>query len=146
MEERLLGLLTHLIEKVGAEEAEKVLLHKISEHDAEAVVLTIVANERMHSIPSRFIHGEYYVASSGNLDFGSEEAIVRQYEEILSKLRKKLSEQEWKKVYLVPTGHVTLALQIKNLVYQVLRIDTIDLFYSKGDYHEIEIDFRSLFL
>jgi hypothetical protein len=146
MERNLLELFTRLLEEVGEEEAEKILSREINKCNIDADSLTIIANEGMHDIPSRYIHGDLFVASSGSLDFGSEEAILVQYQEILLKLRKKLSEREWKKVYLIPTGHVTLALQIKNLVYQILRIDTIDLFYSKGNYYEINIDFRSLLL
>lgn len=137
-------LIEACIEKIGLDQLKKTLIREINKNRLDDYSLTIIANQGLHEIPSRFIHGQLYIASSGNLNFDSKEAIVEQYEEILSKLRQKLSEKEWKKVYLVPTGHSTLALQIKSLVYHILRIDTIDLFYSKGNYYEIEINVRSL--
>lgn len=137
-------LIEACIEKIGLDQLKRTLIREINKNRLDDYSLTIIANQGLHEIPSRFIHGQLYIASSGNLNFDSKKAIVEQYEEILSKLRQKLSEKEWKKVYLVPTGHSTLALQIKSLVYHILRIDTIDLFYSKGDYYEIEINVRSL--
>jgi hypothetical protein len=139
-------LIERYIEEIGLEQLKETLIHELYKSKLDNYALTIVANQGLHDIPSRFVHGELYIASSGNLDFESKEIIIKQYEEILVKLRKKLSEKEWKKVYLVPTGHSTLALQIKSLVYHILRVDTIDLFYSKGDYYEIEINVRSLLL
>jgi len=139
-------LIERYIEEIGLEQLKETLIHELHKSKLDDYALTIVANQGLHDIPSRFIHGELYIASSGNLDFESKEIIIKKYEEILLKLRQKLSEKEWKTVYLVPTGHSTLALQIKSLVYHILRVDTIDLFYSKGDYYEIEINVRSLLL
>ena len=65
------------------------------------------------------------------------------YTLVLNRLAEKLFERSWKRIYLVPTGPTTLILQIKLLVYHITRISTVDLFYSKGDYFEIELDYRS---
>ncbi|WP_414754654.1 hypothetical protein [Anabaena sp. CCY 9910] len=136
-------LIDTYVEEIGLEQLKKTLVHELNQRKLDDYSLTIIANQSFHDIPSRFVHGELYIASSGSLNFENKEIIIEQYQEILLNLRKKLSEKEWKKVYLVPTGHSTLALQIKSLVYHVLRIDTVDLFYSKGDYYEIEINLRS---
>jgi len=143
-EDDLCKLIETYIEEVGLDQLKEILIRETSRSKLDDYSLTIIANQGLHDIPSRFVHGELHIASSGNLNFENREAIIEQYKEILLKLKQKLSEKEWKKVYLVPTGHSTLALQIKSLVYHVLRIDTIDQFYSKGDYYEIEVNVRSL--
>jgi hypothetical protein len=115
----------------------------MSAFESEGSALTIIANEGLHKIPPRFIHGELYIATSGNLVFSSPDRIVRQFKNVLSKVKAKLLEKRWKKIYLIPTGHPTLSLQIKSLVYHALRMDTIDLFYSGGKYFELSIARRS---
>jgi hypothetical protein len=142
--ESLSKLLSQSVETLGTERIEEILREALDAHENQSNSLTIIANSGMHEIPNRFIHGELYIASSGNLNFDTKESITEEYKKILVDLKKKLLEKEWKRVYLVPTGHVTLALQIKLLIYHVLRIGSIDLFYSKGDYHELEIGHRSL--
>jgi hypothetical protein len=133
-------IIKEFIDKFGEENLEQLLESRL----AEDSILTIIGNEGIHSIPSQYIHGEVYVASKGNLNLSSEEAIANEYQIILKKLFAKLNEKSWRKVYFVPTGHTTLALQIKQLVYHVLRQSTVDLFYSKGTYIEIDIDYREL--
>ena len=71
------------------------------------------------------------------------DAINDLYILLLRPLAEKLREKAWKKIYLVPTGPTTLALQIKLLVYHITRISTIDLLYEKGRYYEINLDYRS---
>lgn len=105
--------------------------------------LTIVSNAGMHNIPSAYVHGELYVASDGNLELSSQENISETYASVLQRLAAKLREKAWKKIYLIPTGPTTLALQIKLLVYHVTRLSTIDLFYSRGEYFEIGMDYRT---
>ncbi|MBD2457922.1 hypothetical protein H6G80_28130 [Nostoc sp. FACHB-87] len=142
----LSDLIQIYVEEIGLDHLKETLTREINKNKSDDYSLTIIANQSLHEIPSRFVHGELYIASYGNLKFENGEIIIKQYEEILLKVRQKLSEKEWKKVYLVPTGHSTLALQIKSLVYHVLRIDTVDLFYSKGEYYEIDINVRTLLL
>jgi hypothetical protein len=105
--------------------------------------LTIIANAGMHNIPANFIHGEVFVASEGNLDFSSKDAIENSYRAILRRLTTKLKEHTWKRVFLVPTGPTTLAMQIKLLVYHITRLSTVDLFYSQGKHVELDMDYRS---
>lgn len=135
-------LIDKFVKKYGQEELENYLNNRLNE---ENNILTIIGNTGLHTIPSAYLHGEVYIASIGNLNLSTYESIKLEYELILSKLITKLQEKNWNKVYFVPTGHTTLVLQIKLLVYHVLRISTIDLFYSKGKYFELEMDYRDLF-
>jgi hypothetical protein len=104
--------------------------------------LTIIANAGMHAIPSEHIHGQAYAASEGTLDLGSEASLRATYASILRALAERLREQAWQKIYLIPTGPTTLALQIKLLVYHITRLSTVDLFYANGTYHELSLEYR----
>jgi hypothetical protein len=134
------GLINRFVSKFSEDELNKLLTSRLTEDS----VLTIIGNEGVHSVPPQYLHGEIYVASRGNLDLSNEESIRREYKKVLEELFVKLNERSWKQVYLVPTGHTTLALQIKQLVYHVLRQSTVDLFYSKGNYIELDLDYREL--
>jgi hypothetical protein len=118
-------------------------LAKLSADREEHFELTIIANSGIHTIPERFIHGEKYIASKGSLDLASREATETTYVRALRSLAAKLNEHPWKKVYLIPTGPATLAMQIKLLVYHVTRLATIDLFYADGDYFELDLHYRT---
>ncbi|NVJ64742.1 MAG: hypothetical protein HWD84_11020 [Flavobacteriaceae bacterium] len=133
-------LINRFISKFGEDELNKLLLSRLTEDS----VLTIIGNEGVHSVPPQYLHGEIFVASRGNLDFSDETSIKCEYKKVLEELFAKLNERSWKQVYFVPTGHTTLALQIKQLVYHVLRQSTVDLFYSKGTYIELDMDYREL--
>ena len=135
----LAKLLGQAVSAVGENSVRVLLETAAAPKQTASDCLTIMANEGLHTIPSRFIHGELYIASLGNLVYDSPKGIVSQYRRILSRIRAKLTERDWKRIYLIPTGHPTLSLQIKNLVYHVLRMDTIDLFYSNGKYFELDI-------
>lgn len=65
---------------------------------------------------------------------------------ILGRLAVKLRSGRWKRVYLIPTGHPVLSLQIKTMVYRLLRLNTIDLYYKAGTYFEIDLDQRAIAL
>jgi hypothetical protein len=106
-------------------------------------VLTIIGNSGMHPIPADFLHGELYIASQGSLDLSTHDAIQEAFTSVLIRLAAKLSERTWKRIYFVPTGPTTLSLQIKLLVYHITRMSTVDLFYSKGDYFEVDLDYRT---
>jgi hypothetical protein len=104
--------------------------------------LTIIGNTGMHTIPEGFIHGDRYAVSHGNLDLSSLDAIRQGYASVLRLLADKLRERTWKKIYLVPAGPTTLILQIKLLVYHITRLSTVDLYYSGGQYFELDLDYR----
>jgi hypothetical protein len=132
-------LLDRSVKERGSGAVKKCLRQLLAEENRNRLTLTIIANESLHKVPDKHRHGEVFVASRGNLDFTSQKAVLSSLRVVLTKLKNVLVRKSWKKVYLVPTGHPVLALQIKNLVYHVLRFDTVDLFYSGGQYYEIEI-------
>ncbi len=138
--------LTDLIELAVHREGEQRVLEAVSAllhaDIPDLADLTIVGNEGMHNVPEKFLHGEHYIASRGNLDLSSCSAVESTYADVLTSLAAKLRERTWRKVYLIPTGPTTLVLQIKLLVYHITRLSTIDLFYSRGDYCEVNLDYR----
>jgi len=134
-------LVKKFIDEHGEEELKRYLENRLSSQDS---VLTLIGNEGAHSIPKQYLHGEVYVVTTGNLDLSSKESTLAEYKKALSLLIAKLKEKQWSKVYLVPTGHTTLVLQVKVIVYNILRMGTVDVFYSKGQYFEVDIDYRDL--
>jgi len=136
----LAKLLELLIEQEGVVNARKSLASLIQDNEKPA--LTIIANLGSHRIPERYLRGEVYVASEGSFDFSTRSKVISQFQDILRGVHKKLMERTWGRIFLIPTGHVTLSLQIKMLVYRVTRRSTIDVFYSDGKFFDIEIDLR----
>lgn len=134
-------LIEKFINQYGEEELVSYLKSRVLPSEQ---TLTLIGNEGTHAIPSEFLYGEIYAVTSGNLSLGTREEIYIEYTEALVQLIKKLKEKPWRMVYLVPTGPVTLVLQIKVFVYNILRISTVDLFYSRGRYIEIDIDYRKI--
>lgn len=135
-------LLEELLEQEGTAKTKRLLKSLIL--DSTEPVLTIIANQASHRIPEKYLRGELYIASKGNLDFSKKSAVERQYKKIVQDLSAKLAEKNWKRIYLIPTGHVTLSLQLKSAVYRVTRLNTIDLFYSDGKFFDVLIDQRKL--
>jgi hypothetical protein len=119
--------INRFIEKFGTAR----VLDKLQELEVENAsdVLTIIANAGSHHAPDSIKRGFVYEASRGNLDFGSADSVHEEYERILRGVVSVLKERAWKKIYLIPFGHTTLALQIKMVVYRVTGIDTVDWFY-----------------
>jgi hypothetical protein len=136
------NLLDQVIAEQGSEKVELALNSVIQ--DSRMNVLTIIANQGDHSIPARYLRGEIFVASKGNLDFTSGLIIKRQFMQILKKLREKLQEKSWNRIYLIPTGHPTLSIQLKLSVYRIVRINTTDIFYYGGRYYDLDIDIRKI--
>jgi hypothetical protein len=110
------------------------------------VVLTIVANAGVHEIPRDYLRGEVFEASRGDWNASTEEALLLELKAILSRLANKLRSGRWERVYLIPTGHPVLSLQIKTMVYRLLRLNTIDLYYKGGTYIEVNLDHRAIAL
>ncbi|TGN17908.1 hypothetical protein [Leptospira idonii] len=137
-----LQILNDYINIFGENKLVELLTEKIKENEGE--ILTIIANKTHHFTPTEYLHGDIFIASEGNLDFSSKDSIILTYKTILKGVLNKLKEKSWKKIYLIPSGHSTLSLQIKALVYHTVRLETIDLFYSKGIYHEIDIYYRDI--
>jgi hypothetical protein len=112
----------------------------------EPTVRTIIANAGVHEIPQLYLRGDVYEASRGDWDASTEEALLLELKAILSRLASKLRSQRWSRVYLIPTGHPVLSLQIKSMVYRLLRFNTIDLYHKAGAYFEVNLDQRAIAL
>jgi hypothetical protein len=137
-------LVDEAIEVKGAEEV-VAALDKIL-NVSEAPVLTIIANAGVHEIPKAYLRGEVYEASRGDWNASTETALLLELTAILSRLADKLRSGPWKRVYLIPTGHPILSLQIKTMVYRILRFNTVDLYHKAGIYFEVNLDQRAIAL
>ncbi len=135
-------LLDQAISEHGASRVKRALRSFIV--DSRNNVLTIIANLGSHKIPEKYLRGEIFLASKGNLDLSSRVRIESQFIQVLRKLNAKLLEKSWTKIYLIPTGHPTLSLQLKAAVYRITRMNTTDVFYLNGRYFDLEIDLRKL--
>lgn len=139
MNNKIKKLVECYIEKYGQES----LINKLGNENDDNSVLTIISNAGVHPHHSLHQRGEVFVASQGNLDFSSEQSSIKDIENILVKVARKLKEKRWNKVYLVPFGPAPLSLQIKSLVYKVLDIETVDVLHAGGGIHfDIELDPR----
>ena len=110
--------------------------------DSRNNILTILANEGRHSVPQRYLRGEIFVASRGDIDLSSPSKAKATFIKIIQRLNRKLLEKTWAKIYLIPTGHPTLSLQLKIAVHSATRLNTTDVFYLNGRYFYIEFDAR----
>lgn len=147
IDERLAKLVEECVRSKGQRAVEKSLASLIGAVEAEDdATLTIVANAGVHAIPSEHLRGEVYSASYGNWDVSSQEALEREFKNILNNLGRKLKERSWSRIYLIPTGHPALSIHIKQFVYRVTRMNTIDLVYLNGRYYELSIDHREVLL
>ena len=131
-----------IISKYGVSALKDIILNYEDDRLDEGV-LTIVSNFGMHPIPENFTFGELYIASNGSLDFSNIESVNRELDLIVVNLQKKLFERKWNKIYLIPFGHSVISLNIKMVVFRILRIETIDIFYfGEGKYGAIDRDTR----
>lgn len=107
--------------------------------------LTIIANDAIHTLPTSLRRGLVVSATSGTLDFTSADAVRREHVAVVTTLTPILQSKPWGCVYLAPFGPPTISMQIKLLVYRVLRLETIDLLYA-GDrgFFEVRLDQRSV--
>lgn len=139
-------LLDEVLKTSGADRVVAALEALVTPDASEFGVLTIIANAGVHEIPQAYLRGEVYEASRGNWDASTEEALMLELRAILSRLVDKLRSAQWKRVYLIPTGNPVLSLQIKAMVYRLLRFNTIDLYYKAGAYFEVDLDQRAVAL
>lgn len=137
--------LNDLASQLGYEEACEILQQHVSVSRVSQDVLTIVVNQGVHHMPEKYLYGEVFYASEGNLDFSSEATVYEEYQNVLSNVARKLKSKSWKRIYIVPFGPSTLSMQIKLLVYRITRIESVDLFYSgDGEYFTLELDQRDI--
>ena len=135
-------LLAEAVQNHGENAVRNVLAELAAKQDGSRI-LTIVGNSGMHVIPEALIRGELYTATHGTLDLSKGTSLAEIYIAILRPLADKLREKTWEKIYFIPTGPTTLSLQIKLLVYHITRISTVDLYYERGSYIEVDLDYRS---
>ena len=137
--------LTALVIAKHGLKATELALQRILHAPLEAEsTLTIIANAGLHPLPQEVLRGDVFEASRGNLNLTDASTLHLEYVRILSGVARKLLSKTWAIVYLIPTGPPTLALQVKLLVYQICRLATVDLFYSKGQFIEVSLDHREL--
>ncbi|MBW7568474.1 hypothetical protein KIF53_20895 [Chromobacterium subtsugae] len=141
MRTELLQLLEKLVEKVGEESATSILK---KEMNVEVHELTIISNLSHHHIPDFYLRGDVFVASEGNVDLFGSDVIELSLARILLKVKDKLMERSWKRIYFIPTGHPIISLQIKLLIYQVTRLNSIDLLYLDGNFVDVDMNIREL--
>jgi hypothetical protein len=139
-------LLDKAVKARGVERVVEALHSLLNPSVSESAVLTIVANAGVHEIPRTYLRGEVYNASQGDWDASTDETLLLELKGILALLATKLRSAQWKRVYLIPTGHPVLSLQIKAMVYRLLRLNTIDLYHKAGEYFEINLDQRAIAL
>lgn len=132
------------IAQSGRLRVEEILTRLCNADDASSTTLTIVGNYGVHVIDTSPFIGDIYYASEGTWDDSTSTALNNAFDSILRGVAAKLNEKPWKTIYLLPTGHPTLNMSIKALVYRVLRINTIDLYYTGSEYLELNLDLRDI--
>lgn len=142
----LSGLVDTAVGTAGAERVAEAL-RSLVRREAEADdTLTLISNAGVHTIPDRYLRGVVYEVSRGDWAVSTAVEVREELMGLLHRLARKLRSRPWRQVYLVPTGHPVLTVNVKLLVYRLLRINTIDLYYKAGQYIEVEIDHRRLSL
>ena len=74
----------------------------------------------------------------------NDETLNSQVSQILTGVARKLKERQWRRIYLIPTGHPAVSMNIKLLVYRAIRLNTIDWVYINGEYYLLTIDQREI--
>jgi len=91
--------------------------------------LVIVSNKGLHAVPQEYAVGEIYFASEGEIDCNDVSGANEFIDSAIIRLKDKLLERRWKRVILIPFGHVVLNMAIKMAVFRTLWIETEDVFY-----------------
>lgn len=144
MDKEMKELVEECLDKLGYDRLKEELNKVLSSNDKKDS-LTIIVNEGVHPHSSVHERGEVYIASRGNLDFSSKEAVEKDFEKVLLGVADKLKSKMWTRVYIVPFGPSVLAMQIKLLVYRILHIETVDILHAgNGVYYDLEINQRDI--
>lgn len=141
----LVGLVDTAVGAAGVERVAETLRGLVLREN-EVDTLTLISNAGIHTIPDRYLRGDVYEVSRGDWAVNTAAEVREELMVLLHSLARKLRSRPWRRVYLVPTGHPVLTVNVKLLVYRLLRINTIDLYYKAGQYLEVEIDHRRLSL
>ena len=138
-------ILEDAVDVYGEEAVKTLLINSLSNLKNENSVLTIVVNAGIHPLPENLLRGDVFIASHGNLDFSSKLSIESEFRNILKNVSVKLQSNNWNLVYIVPFGPAVLSMLIKNLVYKVLYINSIDVIHAGSGVHfDIEIEPREM--
>jgi len=143
MDKKLSIEINKLLEKYSYQQLKDRILELEESNNASSNILTVISNAGIHKFPEKYLRGEIYTASSGNIATNTSKEINGEIKVILKNLHEKLNEKNWKIIYLIPTGHPVVSSHIKSFIYRVRRINTIDVFYVNGQYFEVNIDHRS---
>ena len=121
------------------------LLEEVAETGQGGDILTIIVNEGIHTLGAKHWRGEVFAASRGSLDFSNARSVTSEYRKVLGRTARKLKERSWRRIYIVPFGPTTLAMQIKLLVYRITGIESIDVAHiGENRRVDIEIDLRQV--
>lgn len=127
-----------LIEKYGINSVRDfVAKYEEQKHD-----LTIICNVGLHRVSENVLNGDVHEFTSGNIVLDSEVEMKDDLQDSIVLLTEKLNERPYNNIYLVPTGPAVLALLVKNIVYTITRINTIDLVYTSGKYFYFNYNYR----
>lgn len=133
--------LSVLIAKYGRKSLEDSFRSSESEEGAE---LTIIVNEGTHHVPTDYLRGEVFVFSRGSFSTaarGFELALKSR----LRALAKILKSRRWKSVYIVPTGHPVLSMNVMLMVFRVTRLEaSIVGYFGDAGYKIIQVAQRPI--
>lgn len=132
-----------LVEKFGYE-AVYTKLREFRDSENTQSELTIITNQALHSIAEDYLLGHVYVASEGNLPLNSQDAIEQAITSILGRLKVKLNERTWTRIYMHFTGPQVLGAAIKHFVYRATGLETVDFVYHEGHYYPVALDYRNI--
>ena len=132
--------------KQRGEDALVEVLSTILNRQADEYTMTIVCNRGVHAIPESMVRGEEFTLSEGrSIDTSSREKMYDSVSEILVPLARTLKEKNWRRIYMIPSGHPLLYAHAKLMVFQITRIETTDCVYvGDGQYVDLYVSHRSI--
>lgn len=136
--------LKNLIETYIIENGEDSLISTLKKNISNNSngIITIIVNQGLHHFPDALIKGEKYICSHGSFNIDD---IKTHIEQTLSDLAKKLKSERWRKIYLVPSGHPLLSMQVKLLIFRITRMESIDIgYFGEGGYKEFVLAQRPI--
>lgn len=145
MPDKLRTDIEKLVELYGEEKVSNAL-RLASEADVSQRGCTILVNRGVHHFPDYiFRFPDVFVVYDGSGNLEDEREFSEFVENKLSELAFFLKEKKWSKIDIVISGHSSICMQVKMLVYRVTHIDSTDWVYNgKGQYFPLRIPFRAL--
>jgi len=136
--------ITTLIEKYGLAAIKRTIIaHEIPEPAID--YCTIVVSEGVHFFPDSILKGEVFVFHKGMLDLSSQESILSELYPRLINLKSFLLQRNWRKIYLVVSGHSLICMITKLAIFRICHMESIDfIFDGNGKYTEVDFSIRSV--